>query len=92
MDEQLEQIRFLKRLRDEVDHILDNTDPSDIDGAINWADLGCVEASYVLNQEGHTYYSVLIEEADPHNTELQMHIHNEIGKLMDITVEVRTEW
>lgn len=63
-----------------------------IKGPINWADLSCVEASYVLTDDGSTHLEVLIEEADPSAIELRESVTAELSKAGWPGVVVVTEW
>lgn len=62
------------------------------DGAINWADLRCVEAAFVVSDDGRKYYRVCIEEADPSAVALQQAVTKELVALGWANIEVRTEW
>ena len=61
-------------------------------GAINWADLHCKEATRCEDEQGNITWTVLVEEADPVNPELQQYIARKILESEAMDVEVRTEW
>lgn len=61
-------------------------------GAILWSSLHCKEATRSEDQDGNITWAVLIEEASPHNPELQQYIARKILESEGIDVEVRTEW
>ena len=65
---------------------------ADIDGAINWADLHCVEAGYYRTSQGTSGVYVLIEEAAPIQKELSSFIGNDLFAAGWEGVEVRFEW
>ena len=58
-------ILLLKKLRFETDLVLHELESTEIEGAINWGDLGCCEASYTVSSDGDSHYHVRIEEAAP---------------------------
>ena len=61
--------------------------------AINWADLQCVEASRVTDQDGRTRYRVVIEEASPEGCDaFREFIRNELASAGFPDVEVETAW
>ena len=63
-------IKKLKKLQDLTNKIIDELQKKKdtFDEAINWGDLSCVEASYIIDQNGCEYYQVLICEASPDAT------------------------
>ncbi len=60
--------------------------------SINWADLRCVHAEFVVEQNGSTFYRVWIEEASPGCPEFHQFICTELQKAGFFNVEVRTDW
>jgi len=83
----------LVRLRDDTDNILWSLKPADIDGAINWGDLGTRETQEVID-ESRRWYRVIIEEADPANSELHAAVLAGLvaqGWKAD-DIEIETEW
>jgi hypothetical protein len=62
-----------------------------IDGAVNWADLHCHEAKYCIDNHGHSYYEVVIEEASPSSDNLRRFIQ-EIMDADGFDVMVSLEW
>lgn len=84
---------LLKRLKETADKACDTAQAAGVTGAINWGDLGCVEARMCLADDGSITYDVLIEEAAPGSVELMQHVSEAVGKLgLAHPVEVRTEW
>jgi len=61
-------------------------------GAINWADLSCVEAYYKVDDEGVESYGVVIEEAAPDDRELCALIYAKLCARGYEGVTVETEW
>jgi len=59
---------------------------------VNWADLSCTEAGFVVTDTGNEYYYVEIEEADPSAHNLRVFISNHLKERGFDTIEVRTEW
>jgi hypothetical protein len=70
-------------------HLQDN-----LDEAINWGDLGCVEVRYCYNNTGVECFQVVVEEADPScpklKTYLQEYLCDRIPGLY--AFEIVTEW
>lgn len=61
--------------------------------AINWGNLHCVEACYVLDEEGKERYQLRIEECDPGAGELKRYIIKSLAPhYKDDEFEVITEW
>lgn len=81
----------LKNIKDAVEEILECADRSGIDGAINWADLHCVEAMHCVNHDGYEWDEVLIEEASPDAADLCNYVGKELLKI-GLSVVVKTEW
>lgn len=63
----------------------------DIPGAINWADLSCLDVEWYKTLAGDSGYRVVIEEAAPENDVFQKFIHDDIKKF-GFDVDVVTEW
>lgn len=61
-------------------------------GAINWADLGCVQAAWVVTDDNQGYAEVLIEEAAPDCAAFQAAVAAELEKRGWLNVRVVTEW
>ncbi len=66
-------------------------------GAVNWADLRCVEAQYVLSyhqggKELYALYRVVIEEASPSCTPFQSAVRILLRKKGWDKIIVDTEW
>jgi len=60
--------------------------------AVNWAHRCCVDAQLIRHADGTETHAVIIEEADPVNTEFQTFIAEELAQLGFPGVEVVTEW
>jgi hypothetical protein len=73
---------FLRRLRGAVGTALGRIESRNPlpKGPINWADLGCTEVSYCVNDSGVEYYTVTISECDPHATALEEAVRFELAK------------
>ena len=85
----LEQMKAkASQIQRDIDMIISGTDPKQIEGAINWADLSCVDVSVSLMDGSWT---ATVEEAAPGAMNLAVHIHNELQRLGH-DVWVRCEW
>jgi hypothetical protein len=60
--------------------------------AINWGDLSCRSARWVMTDEEPEYAEVLIEEADPECPEFQAAVAAKLEKAGFPHVRVVTEW
>ena len=68
-------------------------DKSEIQGAINWADLHCVEVIYCIDQKGKESYRFSIEEAAPDNRELHIYLYDYLSSYYNTNnIEINTEW
>jgi len=83
-------LQVLQRVTDEILRELVESDTR-LDGAINWGDLGCVEAQLIITAEAAPHYTVLIEEADPYNEELHNYVFDRLLPEFGV-VHIRTEW
>lgn len=63
-----------------------------IDDAVNWADLHCHEAKWTINEDGLSWYSVVIEEASPTADRLRASISTFLEAHDFNGVIVETEW
>jgi len=90
IEHEKQRLRALERMTDEI---LDELVVSDakLDGAINWGDLGCVEAQLIITAEAAPHYTVVIEEADPYNEELHSYVFDRLLPEFG-AVHIRTEW
>lgn len=61
-------------------------------GAVNWGDLSCRQAAWVVTDDDEAYAEVLIEEAAPDASELQEAVARELAVLGWPDVRVVTEW
>lgn len=84
----------LQALMDETNKILEDLNPDDIDGAINWADLRCVDAMEVqsVHNPDEPYYQVEIEEVAPDAYELMEAVHKALADRGFYHVQVVTAW
>lgn len=83
----------LTRLRQDATVVLGPLSPLDFPGEpVNWANLRCVESSWVVPDTGSPYASVLIEEADPSATGLCMEVSKRLARRGWPDISVRTEW
>ena len=89
-----DECKNLLRLEEDTETILRTLSPKEIDGAINWGDLHCVEAVLSVNKDGLEHYRVLIEEAEPENMELHNVMYDQLTGYYGWppTIEVVTEW
>jgi hypothetical protein len=87
-------VKYLEKLREETNNACDAARrvQTFIDGAINWGDLFCFEASLFVDDEGTTGYRVVIQEADPLNRELSEWIQHYLSERGYSNVTVVTEW
>lgn len=81
----------LVRLREATNEALQWA-PNHVMGAINWANLHCVEARHFRSDDGSTGYEVLIEEASPDSWALQNFVGGHLAQAGFANVEVMTEW
>jgi len=82
----------LTRLRTKVNDILADAEEILLRGAINWGNLRCIAASYVVDDRGDEGYEVLIEEASPDNPELADFISYQLDGTEFSPLEIRFEW
>ena len=60
--------------------------------AVNWGDLGCIEARLCADEHGNTWYHVLIEEAFPSADNLRNFVMEYLAAAEYAGVEVETAW
>ena len=83
----------LKRLRAATDDAIGAIESGERpNGPVNWADLSCVQAAWVVTDEGESYAEVQIEEAHPECSDFQKAVAAELEKLGWPGVRVVTEW
>lgn len=84
----------LRNLRELVSTLCDDAFGAGVQGAINWADLECVEASFCININGELGYRVLIEEAAPEEIALHEFILQGLEAYgFDVTrLTIETAW
>lgn len=94
VDDLMEAPGLLQRLREAADAALTEAfaHRDDIGGAVNWADLRCLEARVFTTDDGETGYQVFIEEAAPDAHELQAFVGAKLREAGFPVVEVVTEW
>jgi hypothetical protein len=84
----------LRNLKELVSALCDKAFGDGIEGAINWADLECVETSFCINADGEIEYRALVEEAGPVNLALHDYIVDGLEKrgfdMAHLTIE--TAW
>jgi len=61
-------------------------------GAINWADLDCIEAARIETDEEYTYFRVVISEASPDADKFQRAVRADLHEHGFPCIEVVTEW
>lgn len=61
-------------------------------GPVNWGDLHCRQASWVITDDGSEYPEVLIEEASPDATEFQSAVTAKLERSGWPGVNVVTAW
>lgn len=87
---------YLQRLRTATETILRDAYEHRNDGlsrrAINWADLHCVAALRVEDDQGQIHYRVEIEEVAPDAVDLQQFVHEELKSAGFFDIQVYTEW
>ena len=86
-----EQLRRLRGATDAAIGVIESRN-EDAGEPINWADLGCVQAAWVVTDDNHGYAEVLIEEAAPGCTAFQAAVAAELEKRGWPNVRVVTEW
>lgn len=73
-------------------HCSDNRCPFD-EEPINWGDLSTRVVRFVVDDGGHAYYEVVIEEASPNACDnFCLHIQRWLAERNYPDVEVTTEW
>lgn len=89
-----ERVEWLKGLENEVETILQELqkDKQNIDGSINWADLHCVEAKWVIDQDGEERAEVLIEEVSPYEVVLGDRVRENLKDRGYGFVDIHLEW
>jgi hypothetical protein len=82
----------LVKLREATNRAIDEVQKQRTKGAVNWADLHCLQAAWVVTDEEESYAEVTIEEAAPEADEFQTAVMLELDKLGYPNVHVVTEW
>lgn len=88
-----EHLETMKRLQKACDGAIERAYGTrrDIPGAVNWADLHCLDVEWYETLYGDSGYRVIVEEAAPENPDFQKFIREDIQKF-GFDVEVVTEW
>ena len=86
-----EQLRKLRDATDAAIGVIETREDRPKE-AINWADLGCVQAAWVITEQGESYAEVLIEEAAPDCSAFQAEVAAELNRRGWPGVRVVTEW
>jgi hypothetical protein len=91
-----ERLEILNRLREATNAVLRAIDRPvriSLQGeAVNWADLNCSSAEYRLDDTGHTYYAVSVEEVSPEADGFAAYVKAELEKAGWPGILVETEW
>lgn len=84
----------LKKLREDTDAAIEvvRARRPQVQGAINWADLHCLQAAWVLTDDEENYAEVTIEEASPDAGYFQRVIAEELARAGWPDIRVVTEW
>ena len=83
----------LKKLRAATEDVIDTIIISDPPNwPVNWADLSCRQAFWVVTDDGEEYAEVLIEEASPEAVEFCKTVCYELARRGYPGVLVVTEW
>ena len=81
-----------KQLKKATANAITAAEDAQVEGAINWGSLYCVEAWVMIEAQAGMSGSVLIEEAAPDNYEFQKFIIGYLSERGFRDVGVRTEW
>jgi hypothetical protein len=87
-----EKVAFLQQLVRKADEIAQGANSAGVSGPVNWADIGCVAATFELDNTGKEAVCVLIEEAAPDAYDLATYIEDQLALAGYYDVVVRTEW
>lgn len=73
-------LQHLERLKEVTNEILAlaQEKKDEIDGAINWADLFCHQARYVMDDSGDEWFEVYISECDPQQNALYVFVKEKL--------------
>jgi hypothetical protein len=82
----------LKKLRATTDDVIGTISRDPPNWPVNWADLSCRQASWVVTDDGAEYAEVLIEEASPEAVEFRETIRYELARRGYPRVQVITGW
>ena len=90
------QRQFLSKLKAAAEKLVVAAKEScDIESAINWGDLHCIDTMIVIDSEGDIRCHVLIAEADPSNPKLKEYVKAGLESFpwtAGVVIEVITEW
>lgn len=85
----------LQPIYEYANELLEQADPEEIDGAINWGDLACTDVQECRSvHDNYATVTVTVEEASPDgNSELREYMYERlIEKFPGIAFEINTEW
>lgn len=83
----------LREIYEFANEVLDNIKPGDVEGAINWGDLGCVDVSWCKSVHGTESVLLNIEEVSPDCYELRQYMYERmLERFPDVMFDVQTEW
>lgn len=83
----------LREIYEFANEVLDNLKPGDVEGAINWGDLGCVDVSWCKSVHGTESVMLMIEEVSPDCYTLRQYMEERMTlRFPDVTFDVQTEW
>jgi hypothetical protein len=83
----------LARLRLDTDIAIERVRPKATKrGPVNWADLHCMEAAWVVTDDEQQFAQVTIEEASPEAADFQRLVKEELEMMGWPSVVVVTEW
>lgn len=90
--ESLEQLREqAKQIKSALDSILDELVPDPTLGAVNWADLMCVEVEISLTTQ-EVEWTATIEEASPSAREFAILVSDKLVQRGFPNIHIRTDW
>ena len=87
-------VEKLKKLQDLTNKIIDELqeEKDAFNEAINWGNLKCVGASYVIDQERDEYYQVWISEASPDVVVFKNEVYSRLIAIWNEPLVIQTEW
>ena len=82
----------LRKLKWATNEAIEAVRKEDIPEAVDWANLRCVNAQWIVDDEGNKHAAVVVDEASPEAGLLQAAIRAELERLGWPDVRVVTEW